>query len=232
MMTQKASHVLNHNLALHSGDYVKRYNAKPLNRVQNLVKRMELTKTTRVADFACGNGMLLQAIGDHFGSYDGIDFSQDFIDAANEWAERTGRRNYRFHCRDIREYCIQNSQVFDVAATLDFSEHIDNTLAIEIYSSIRTSIRPGGKLYLHTPNLDFIVERAKQVGIIPQFPEHIAVRNGPQTAHLLEEAGFARDAIKVEVIPHYNFLKFLHPLSNLPVIGKYLGARLWIEAQA
>jgi SAM-dependent methyltransferase len=171
-------------------------------------------------------------MGEGFGSYDGIDFSPDFIAAANSWAERTGRHDYRFHCCDIRDFCARNRNAFDVAATLDFSEHIEDALAIEIYAAIRQSLRDGGRLYLHTPNLDFFIERAKQIGIRPQFPEHIAVRNGKQTARLLERAGFDPAAIKVEIVPHYNGLKLLHPLSRLPWVGRLFAARLWVEAVA
>jgi len=231
-MTANTHEAQEHSLALHSGDYVERYRSKPISRVKNLVSRMKLTPETRIADFACGNAMLLQAIGDDFGSYDGIDFSPDFIAAAEEWAKETGRKRYRFHCCDIRDFCAQNPHAFDVATTLDFSEHIEDALAIEIYTAIRRSLVLGGRLYLHTPNLDFFMERAKQVGIVPQFPEHIAVRNGKQTAELLEAAGFERGAIRVAHIPHYNVLKALHPLSRLPIIGKAFAARLWIEASA
>ena len=219
-------------LAMHSGDYVELYKSKPISRVQNLVCRMDLSPTTRIADFACGNGMLLQAIGDNFASYDGIDFSPDFIAAGEKWAEETARKRYRFHCCDITDFCSRNSQQFDVAATLDFSEHIGNTLAIEIYTAIRQSLSPGGKLYIHTPNLDFFLERAKQIGVIRQFPEHVAVRNGNQMTRLLEDAGFDACRINTSRIPHYNTLKALHPLAKLPIVGGAFAARLWIEAPA
>jgi len=133
---------------------------------------------------------------------------------------------------DIRDFCAARPHEYDVAATLDFSEHIDDELAIDIYSAIRGSLRPGGRLYLHTPNLEFFMERARQFGIVRPFPEHIAVRDGAQNRALLEKAGFASDRISVEVIPHYNVLKHLHPLSKLPVVGPLFSARLWIEAQA
>ncbi len=217
---------------LHSGEYVERYKAKPISRVRNLVPLMKLTRETRIADFACGNGMLLQAIGDNFQSYDGVDFSPEFVVAANEWAEETGRDRYAFHCCDIRDFCAEHQQTFDVATTLDFSEHIDDALAIEIYTAIRTSLRPGGRVYLHTPNLDFFMERARQIGFVAPFPEHIAVRNGPDTAALLVEAGFAPEAISVQIVPHYNIWRRLHPLSGLPLIGRLFAARLWITAVA
>lgn len=219
-------------VALHSGDYVERYNAKPLHRVRNLVRRMAVAQDAKVADFACGNGMLLHALGGKYRTYDGVDFSPDFIAAANAWAEREGCSNYRFHCCDIRDFCGRLPGHFDVAATLDFSEHVDDALAIDIYTAIRRSLRPGGVLYLHTPNLDFFMERAKQVGIIPQFPEHIAIRNGNQTAALLVAAGFDRAAIDIQTIAHYNILKLVHPLSAMPGLGGWFAARLWIAATA
>lgn len=221
---------LTQSVALHSGDYVERYNKKPLDRVRALARRMELNDDAELADFACGNGMLLQVIGDRAGTYHGVDFSDDFIASAREWARSKSLNNYQFHCDDIIKFCADHPAQFDVATTLDFSEHIDDAMAISIYSAIRSSLRPGGKLYLHTPNLDFFMERAKDIGLLQQFPEHIAVRNGEDTKNVLIEAGFDAAKIKVETIAHYNILKVLHPFGNLPVIGKYFQARLWIEA--
>jgi 2-polyprenyl-6-hydroxyphenyl methylase / 3-demethylubiquinone-9 3-methyltransferase len=218
-------------VALHSGDYVERYNAKPLDRVRSLAGRMKLAPGARLADFACGNGMLLHALGPRVGSYDGVDFSPDFIASAKAWAARAGCNHYRFHCADIIDFCAERPAQFDAAATLDFSEHVEDDLAVPIYAAIRQSLAPGGKLYLHTPNGDFFMERAKDNGILRQFPEHIAVRNGAQTVELLVKAGFPRDGIRLTHIAHYNVLKWLYPLSYLPLIGRWFQARLWIEAQ-
>jgi len=223
---------LTKSVALHSGDYVERYNKKPLDRVRALAGRMDLAEDAKLADFACGNGMLLQVIGDRSGMYHGVDFSDDFVASANQWAHQKGLRNFQFHCADIIKFCTENTAQFDAATTLDFSEHIDDDLAVKIYSAIRSSLHSGGKLYLHTPNLDFFMERAKDIGILKQFPEHIAVRNGQQTAEILVQAGFDRSKIRIEHIPHYNILKTLHPLGKLPLIGKYFQARLWIEVTA
>ncbi|MEQ1495004.1 MAG: class I SAM-dependent methyltransferase [Novosphingobium sp.] len=218
-------------VALHSGDYVERYNAKPLDRVRGLTRRMKLARGARLADFACGNGMLLHALEPRDGRYDGVDFSHDFIASANAWAESAGCENYRFHCADIIAFCASHPAAFDAAATLDFSEHVEDPIAIPIYTAIRRSLAPGGTLYLHTPNGDFFMERAKTAGLLRQFPEHVAVRNGPQMVALLVEAGFPHAGIRLTHIAHYNVLKWLHPLSRLPLIGRWFQARLWIEAQ-
>lgn len=218
-------------LSLHSGDYVERYNSKPLDRVRNLAALMELPDQAHLADFACGNGMLLHALGKRSGSYEGVDFSLDFIRSAEAWAEREGCKNYRFHCEEIVQFCERNLGKFDAASTLDFSEHVPDDQLIPIYSAIRQSLAKGGVLYLHTPNLDFFVERAKDVGILRQFEEHVAVRTGKQLVALLVEAGFRKEQISLRHIPHYNLLKYLHPLRHLPLVGRWFKARLWVVAK-
>jgi hypothetical protein len=64
--------------------------------------------------------------------------------------------------------------------------------------------------------------------LVKQFPEHIAVRNLKENIDLLEKAGF--QVSKTQLIPHYNILRFLHPLSFLPIIGRYFQARIFVEA--
>ena len=218
-----------HSISLHSGEYVKRYNKKSIDRVAALARRMNIDENDSVADFACGNGMLQEALGMRKGLYHGIDFSRDFITAAQKRAEGTGLTNYEYFCQDIVSFCKMRPGQYSVATTLDFSEHIDDDSFVEIYSAIRGSIRPGGTLYVHTPNLDFFLERLKQVGVVKQFPEHIAVRSETSMINLLQQCGFDRQKINVEKISHYNILKILHPLSNLPGIGKYFCARLWFK---
>jgi SAM-dependent methyltransferase len=219
-------------LALHSGEYVERYNRKPLDRVINLARLMQLPPTARLADFACGNGMLLHALGEREGQYEGVDFSPDFVAASEAWAQRKNCKNYRFHCAEITSFCAQHPGAFDAAATLDFSEHIQDEIAVPIYAAIRQSLVPGGVLYLHTPNGDFFIEWAKKVGLMRQFPEHVAVRNGAETIELLVKAGFPRGGIRLTMIPHYNVLRFLAPLARLPIVGKWFEARIWIEARS
>lgn len=210
---------LSERIALHSGDYVESYDRKPINRVVNLTTLMNINDGDIVGDFACGNGMLLDALGPRTGLYHGVDFSPDFIASANKRAEQNGSKNYEFFCKDIIEYCESRREQYDIAATLDFSEHIDDPTFIEIYSAIRSSMKFGARMYIHTPNLEFIVERLKDIGLLKQFPEHIGVRNEGTYRVLLKESGFQNSDIKITTIPHYNVLKFLHPFSKLPIFG-------------
>jgi 2-polyprenyl-6-hydroxyphenyl methylase / 3-demethylubiquinone-9 3-methyltransferase len=96
---------------------------------------------------------------------------------------------------------------------------------------MRCAMRSGGRLYLHTPNLGYILERMKAANIIlRQSPEHVAVRDLEGNLRLLREAGFIiRTA---QVVRHYNVLRYLDGLRHLPAIGRWFEARLFIEAEA
>ena len=114
---------------------------------------------------------------------------------------------------------------------MDLSEHIYDVEWIQILEKIRKSIKPDGKLYLHTPNAEFFLERMKSRNfIVKQLPEHIAVRSPEHNASILREAGFK--IRHIWLIPHYNILRIVHPLSYIPVLGKYFNARIFIEATA
>lgn len=217
---------------LHSGEYVERYVQKPLTRVERLVPLLALKPTDVIADFGCGDGMLAQLVCDQVVAYHGVDFSQDFINAAHERARMAGLSNASFHCADIVDFCSAHPAAFDVATALDFSEHINNEMFRKTFSAIHGGLKPGGRLHLHTPNLNFFLERAKHIGLIPQFPEHIAVRDMRQNIELLVDCGFERAKISGRVLPHYNVLKIVDPLRHLPLVGGLFEARLFITCEA
>lgn len=214
---------------LHSGAYVEMYEKKPISRVERLVPFLHLKGNEELADFACGNAMLLPLISDHVAHYYGIDFSEDFIKAAQQRAAQHAIGNCSFFCEDIVEFCKAHRDRFDIATAFDFSEHIDDKDFLKIFGAIRQSLKTGGRLVLHTPNLEFFVERLKDKGIMKQFPEHIAVRTPQENVLLLERSGFASTDIVVSGIAHYESLRVLHPLRHLPLVGKMFVARLVIE---
>lgn len=215
---------------VHSGDYVASYEARPISRISRLVDLMGLANTDDLVDIACGNAMLLEAVSGRIRSYTGVDFSDDFIVAAKKRADRIGAVSYDFHCDDIVDFCTRTKRRYSVAVALDFSEHVLTEDLVPILSAVRSILKPGGRLYLHTPNLDFFTERMRDSGfILKQRPEHIAVRDRAQNVAMLIEAGFDESSIKVRLLSHYNALKALHPLRHLPFLGKFFEARIFIE---
>jgi 2-polyprenyl-3-methyl-5-hydroxy-6-metoxy-1,4-benzoquinol methylase len=199
-------------------------------RLERLMAGIQLSASDRVCDFGCGAALLLPWVGHRVAQYVGVDFSHEFIAAAERHAESLGAGNASFACEEIAAFCAERPASFDVAFAMDFSEHVHDAEWVAILRAIRSSLKPGGLLYLHTPNGDFVVERLKAAGVMKQTTGHIAVRNPAQNATLLQRAGFA--VRKLERIGHYNVLRHLHTLSRLPVVGRYFVARLFIEAVA
>lgn len=214
---------------LHGEEYVESYKRKSLVRLERLVKYMTMDSTCSVADFACGNSMLMELVAPRVKSYIGIDFSEPFIKAANEKKEKLSIANAEFVCADINEFCQRYQNAFDIVFAMDVSEHVYDHEWGQILRSIRKSMKPSGKLYLHTPNAEFFLEKMKSKNfIIKQFPEHVAVRTTEHNCSMLSAAGFNLERIRL--LPHYNILRVVHPLSYFPVVGKYFKARIFIEA--
>ena len=214
---------------MHSGDYVSRFENQPIRRIARLVEHMALVGDERIVDVGCGNALSLSALDGRFGTYAGVDFSAEFIEAAKERARVLGFHDAEFFCGLVQEFAQDNPERFDVALALDISEHVYDEEWIGILKSIYFMLKQGGRLFLHTPNAEFFVEILKERNIVlKQFPEHIAVRNSHWNAELLKEAGF--QIHRSLTLPHYNVLQLIHPLYSLPRIGRYFGARLFIDA--
>lgn len=214
-------------LSLHSGSYVQVLENIPISRLVRLLPFMPLKQGDHLVDLACGPGALSHLIHDIVGSYDGVDFSPEFIASARTAAQRMGIRNARFHCEDVTSYCNRHPLSAHVITAFDFSEHIYDEDFLRIFSAAYTALRPGGRLFLYTPNLDFFYERMKDAGLAKQFPQHVAVRTERQYRALLERCAFIPERIACAFPSHYNVFRFLHPLSSLPSLGKWFRAKLF-----
>jgi len=216
--------------ALHGEAYAERFEyAQSVQRIERLVPLMTLASTVKVVDIGCGNALSMTALRGKFASYTGVDFSAPFISAAKTRALEQGVENAEFYCGSAQDFAADNAERFDVALALDISEHVYDDEWLSILVAIRRMLLPGGRLYLHTPNLDFFIELLKDRNfLLKQFPEHIAVRTMKHNIRLLEESGL--EIKQARLLPHYNFLSVLHPLSKLPIIGDVFAARIFIEA--
>jgi len=215
---------------LYGEEYVNKYKRNPSLRLEKLIKFIHLDSNYQVADFACGNGMLMPLVAPKVASYIGVDFSGKFIEDANKTKSILKAENAEFICSEIDEFCANHIEIFDCAFTMDFSEHVPDDQWLEILSNINKSLKKGGSLYLHTVNRNFFIEILKERSIIlSQLPEHIAVRTPEENVRLLVKSGY--NIKNVLLLPHYdNYLKFIHIFSNIPIFGKYLKARIFIEA--
>lgn len=217
--------------ALYGDEYVAQYRSHPPQRLTRLLPYIVLRPTDDVVDFGCGNGILYDLIGHRVRRYTGVDFSESFIREAQNSVQ--GRAvNAEFVCSSISAFCANRPNSADVGFALDFAEHVYDDEWVEILRSIRSALKPGGTLYIHTPNGAFVPELLKARNfILHQQAEHVAVRTAAEHRRLLREAGFRVAAVRM--LAHYlPILRPAHALSFLPGIGRYFGARLFIVAQA
>lgn len=217
----------NTRLEMHSGDYVGVMENLPLHRLTRLLPLMDLRADDVLVDLACGPGALAEVVCPRIGRYEGVDFSPEFVASATARAEAKGLGNASFHCADVADYCAARPDHADVITAFDFSEHIYDDEFVKIFSAARHALRPGGRLYVYTPDADFFYEKMKAWGIAKQFPQHVAVRDEAANRRLLAQCGFAEERIRCERPSHFNVFRHLHPLSKLPGIGRYFRAKLF-----
>lgn len=213
---------------LYNDEYVEKFekDQSPL-RISRLMPYIYLQKYFEVADFGCGNGMLLDCIHNQVRTYYGVDFSGRFIIAARNRQKKAGISNAEFFHESIESFCSRNPEKFDACFVMDLAEHVYDKEWAEILTAIHRSLKPGGILYLHTPNGEFFVEILKKKNILlHQFKEHVAVRDVSQNTQILKNAEFLIHEVKL--LPHYNILRYIHFLSFSPFFGKFFKARIFI----
>ena len=216
--------------ALYDQSYVDQYDPHAVERIRRMLPFFDLAGDQIVADFGCGNGVLLELIASKVRQYVGVDFSEAFVSEAQRRRDERGIPNGTFHCADMVAFCGQHPNHFDAAFALDFSEHIYDEQFLAIFRAIHGAMRPGAALYLHTPNREYFMEYLRAWGVLRQIEGHVAVRNARAHETLLAQCGFAN--VHVHCLPHYLApAAALHRLGGLPVVGRYFRARLLLTCR-
>jgi 2-polyprenyl-6-hydroxyphenyl methylase / 3-demethylubiquinone-9 3-methyltransferase len=213
--------------AIYDQSYVDQYDPDAVLRIRRMLPLFQLTGNETVADFGCGNGVLLELIGPYVHEYVGVDFSPAFVRAAELRRDALGIRNGTFYCADLETFCAQQQNRFDAAFALDFSEHIYDDQFVRIFTAIGRALKPGAPLYVHTPNEEYFMERLRARGILRRIEGHVGVRDARTHEALLAECGFVR--VHVRYLPHYLPLPAaFHGLGALPLVGRHFRARLFL----
>ena len=216
--------------AIYDQRYVNQYDPHAVQRMRRLLPFFELSGHEVVADFGCGNGVLLELIGPHVHEYVGVDFSEAFVRAAERRRDARGIQNGTFHCADIVAFCAPHPNHFDAGFALDVSEHMYDDQFLPIFRAIHGALKPGASLYLHTPNGEYFMERLRERGVFRQIEGHVAVRDARRHQALLAQCGFAH--VHVRHLAHYLYpASALHGLGALPFVGRYCRARLLLTTR-
>jgi SAM-dependent methyltransferase len=216
--------------AIYDQSYVDQYDPHAVQRIRRMLPFFDLSGDEIVADFGCGNGVLLDLVSPRVREYVGIDFSEAFVGAAERRRDLRGIRNGTFHCADIVAFCAGHPNYFDAAFALDFSEHIYDDQFVRIFRAIHGSLKPGASLYLHTPNAEYFMERLKARGTLTQVEGHVGVRDARTHQTLLARCGFA--SVQVRYLAHYLYVaSWFHRLGSLPIVGPLFRARLLLTCR-
>ncbi len=216
--------------AIYGQDYVDQYDPHAVPRIRRLLPFFELSGDQTVADFGCGNGVLLDLIGPRVREYVGVDFSPAFVRAAEQRRHARGIKNATFHCAEIVDFCARHPGRFDAGFALDFSEHVYDDQFVAIFRAIQSALKPGASLYIHTPNDEYFMERLRARGILSQIEGHVAVRDAQRHQALLAHCGFPD--VRVRYLAHYLYpASAFHSLGLVPLLGRYFRARLFLTCR-
>src|SRR4030067_2265807 len=102
-------------------------------RLERLIPLIKLKRNYMVVDYGCGTGLLADLIGKKVDSYVGVDFSKQFINVAKR--RHKNSKNAEFHCQDIIKFSKSHIGKYDLAFTMDFSEHLYDDEFIMIYKA-------------------------------------------------------------------------------------------------
>jgi SAM-dependent methyltransferase len=216
--------------AIYDQRYVDQYDPHAVQRMRRMQPFFELSGREVVADFGCGNGVLLEVIGPRVREYIGVDFSEAFVRAAELRRGARGLQNGTFHCGDIVAFCARHPNRFDAGFALDLPEHIYDDQFLAIFTAIHGALKPGASLYLHTPNGEYFIERLRHRRILRPIEGHVAVRDERENQVLLAQCGFAD--VHVRHLAHYlPAASALHGLGAAPLVGRYFRARLFLTCR-
>lgn len=169
----------------------------------------------KLLDFGCGNGQFLK-MAEKCGYVPyGMDFDEHAISKARKYFDKV-------YCGDIEE--IDGGLEFDVITVSHVIEHLYNpNFYIEQFFKL---LKPGGFLYMETPNLDSIGHGyfgESWRGLEP--PRHIQVFNTESLADCLSRAGFRF----VRVPAKNNPVDFICKSSNQIRFGCLGDRRNWVR---
>ncbi|MBI4372618.1 MAG: class I SAM-dependent methyltransferase [Candidatus Omnitrophica bacterium] len=111
----------------------------------------------RVLDFGCGRGQLVIALAQKGSSVLGVDFSQDAIDFAREYARRfpdAVQNRVEFKQMTMEELNFEAQ--FDVIVFNQVYEHLHDWELEILIAKFKRALKPHGCLVISTPNLNYI----------------------------------------------------------------------------
>lgn len=152
--------------------------------------RMSDVPGLKVLDVGCAAGSFLGLFCPKGVSGLGVDLSKAQVDYANR---KYGSGSIRFEAGDVRRLDLEPAS-FDCIVMSEVIEHIEYAEALDVLKSLRRLLRPGGKLFVTTPNyrslwpaIELCVNKMSPISYEHQ---HINKLHRKSAEELLRRAGF------------------------------------------
>lgn len=157
-----------------------------------------LAPGARVLDIGCGDGHALREIGDAYPApleLEGLEFSEHAIAAA----ERAGIRVHRGRIEDAP----LPSESFDLVILNQLIEHVREPR--EVLAAIRRALKPGGHVFIETPNIDSLDARLfrRRYWGGYHLPRHFHLFDTRSLAALVSTSGLEPIAHRPLVCPQF-----------------------------
>lgn len=159
-----------------------------IKRYHELLDQMEkYRKTNRILDVGCGIGYFLEVAKERGWEVHGTEYT----DKALEICRSKGI--------EMQEGKLDPSKFdhgsFDIITSFEVLEHINNPQ--EEVTNFNTLLRPGGLIYLTTPNFNSLLRyRLKDRYDVITYPEHLSYYTPRTLNHLFNKAGFQKQQIQ------------------------------------
>ncbi len=149
-------------------------------RYDELLRRLERYRSTgRLYDVGCGGGFLVEVAAEHGWRAEGLEVSAAAVAFGRE-------RGLTLHCGTLDEVRPEEG-VHDVVTMMEVIEHVREPVAL--LQQVAALLRPGGALYLTTPNWGSLTRRCVGRSWAPIGRDHILYLTPRHVRRALSRAG-------------------------------------------
>lgn len=151
-----------------------------------------------VLDFGCGPGNLFFALNSICKNinYYGMDFSKNSIEQLKDKCKDEKNFKDAFH---IESFPLNHSKQYDYIICCEVIEHLDDKTLAEVTNELYKLLKPGGTLYVTTPNNE-VLDEAKtmcpECGCVFHRWQHVRSWNEFSVAEFFARSGFKKTKTK------------------------------------
>lgn len=181
-------------------------------RMRWLDEMLAVQPAERVLDMGSGAGVVSKHLAECGATVEGVDLAEAAVAVARR---RCRGLTVRFAVCDAAHCEHLESDGFDKVTCCDLIEHVHDETMLGLLREAWRLLKPGGLLFVYSPNRKHWIERMKHRNFILKNPVgHIRVRTVEEVVDALKTCGF-------------QIVRVARPTSMLPVV-RYL-EWLWIR---